>query len=202
MRSSESKLSPSRLVCKGASKRASTFNRNSPRNRALCSLSLSLCLYTLKANVECSFTREVVGVPGNFEQRLVLGHDKPPSGARRPARSSGSKGTCQTRSRRAIYPPRNITGGPRAFSAPLLIIRLPDMHTERCWPSFETGQRAHRRPPRATKPHRGSTKPMQIDPFLLLLWLRFRQLVGNMTKKKSFRPSSQALVNIWVVVES
>lgn len=78
LRSSESKLSPSRLVCEGASGQASTFNRNSPRNRALCSFSPSL-----PSHVECSFTREVVGVPGNFEQRLVLGHDKPPSGARR-----------------------------------------------------------------------------------------------------------------------
>lgn len=174
----------------------------------LCPLSLFLRW----ANVECSLTREVVGVPGNFEQRLVLGHDKPPFGARRAPS--------------LLWRQRNLPDEKPAHYLPSSILRviLQGARRGRERPSFlrsaayysvprhaheqvcclKTGQRAHQ-PPR--EPRFVRAKPV-VDqrnrcrsippPLLFLLWLRFRQfpllLPVQEKKKLLFRASKRWLI--------
>lgn len=160
------------------SKRASKHVQSQFASKPSFVLSLSL-----PSHVECSFTREVVGVPGNFEQRLVLGHDKPPSGARRAPSLLWrlQRNLPDEKPAHYLYPPRSSTRYYRgegrreaelSLSAPLLIIRFLDMHTRACWPSSKTGQRAHLLV-RSLSWINGTDADRFL--LLLLLWLRFRQ---------------------------
>lgn len=209
LRSSESKLSPNRLVCEGASGQASTFNRNSPRNRALCFLSLSLPTLNARSLAKSQAFQEISN-SGLYSATI----NRPP-GRDEPLRSSGGcKGTCQTRSRRTIStlldPPRDITGGrgrrrgEGSLSAPLLIIRFLDMHTRACWPSSKTGQRAHLLGNRVScEACRGSTEPMQIDSsFSFSFGCDFANFLGYLAKeKKNLSFQSVKLVNICLLIK-
>lgn len=157
--------------------RAGTLNRNSPESE-LCachvsgkllfvpfSLPLSFSRLLSKVNVELSFAREVVGVPGNFEQRLYSATISRPPGET--TRCSGSKGTCQTRSQRTIYQPRSdvILPGPKL--PPLRCLLFGSQRAHRVQPQLQNGKE----PPTSsgTAFHLrelyccGSMEPMWID---------------------------------------